>query len=159
MNREEDMAGYAKQGTATPLAPVNEIKILVTITDVAADGMAVFTLEGEFPPDHPYVDNGTKTIKVPRGSPDVKLIYKLRDRTNPSKDLDFCRSSPIWVTGDMNSCPTTACSEAEIELDSVKKKQLEVIDHNSGPGQFRFSLVLDSDSGRVLADPIIRNEP
>ena len=158
MNREEDMAGYAQQGTATPLAPVTKIKMLVTVTGVAG-GVATFTLEGEDAEDKPYVDNGTKTIHVPNGSTDVILRYKLKDDTNsPNQDLDFCTGSPIWVT-DQTSCPTTPCDHPEIDLKSVNKKQLEVIDHNSSPGDLRFSLVLDGNSGRVLADPIIKNQP
>ena len=157
MDREEDMAGYAQQGTEEALPRIDRIKMLVTVTGVAADGMAIFTLEGEDAEDKPYVSNATKTIRVPNG--DVTLRYKLIDDTdNPKRELDFCTGSPIWVTDDMNSCPTTECSKTEIELDSVNKKQLQVIDHNSGPGDFRFSLVLDSNSGRVLADPIIKNE-
>lgn len=159
MNREDSMAGYAQQGSDEALPRTDRIKMIVTVTGVAADGMAIFTLEGEDADDKRYVDNATKTIRVPNGSTDVTLRYKLDDDTNPSIDLDFCTGSPIWVTNDMTSCPTTACNNAEIEVDSVNKKQLEVIDHNSSPGDLRFSLVFDSDSGRVLADPIIKNEP
>ena len=157
MNREEDMAGYAQQGTEEALPRIDTIDMLVTVTGVDIHGMAIFTLEGEFPKDKPYVSNATKMIRVPNG--DVFLKYTLVDDTdNPKRKLDFCTGSPIWVTS-QTSCPAAECSVTEIELRSVNKKHLIVIDHNGGAGDFRFSLVLDSDSGRVLADPIIRNEP
>lgn len=158
MNREDNMAGYAQQGSPGVLAPIDKIKMVVTVTGVDAAGMAIFTLEGEDPADKPYVDNPTKTIRVPSGPNNVLLRYKLRDDTNPKLGLDFCTGSPIWVT-DQNSCPKSACSNSEIVLKSVSKSQLEVTDLNGSLGDYRFSLVLDGDSGRVLADPIIKNEP
>ena len=158
MSREEDMAGYAQQGgTETTLPPVKTIKISVEVTDVGSNGMAIFTMEGDDPPSKPYVDNATKTIRVPGSSQDVTLVYMLKDQTN-GKDLDFCTGSPIWVT-DQSACPTSECNNAEIEIVDVKKQKLDVLDHNSATAVLRFSLVLDSDSGRVLADPIIRNGP
>ena len=45
MNREEDMAGYAQQGTADTLA-ISRLKLDLTILSVA-NGVATFTLEGQ----------------------------------------------------------------------------------------------------------------
>lgn len=153
MNREDDMAGYAQQGAPEVMAPISRLKLELTITGVVG-GVATFTLEGEDNDDKKHVNN--KKITIPPASRDVSIEYKLDD--NSGNDLEFCQTDPIWVTR-TETCPQSHGSDPQIVDIRAQKKKLTVTDLNTEDVELGYTIILEGDCGRVLVDPIIKNNP
>lgn len=153
MNREDKMAGYAQQGAPEVLAPITKLKVDLTILSVA-NGVATFTLEGEDANDKKHVNN--KKITIPSASRNVSIEYKLDD--DSGNDLEFCQTDPIWVIR-TETCPQSSCSDPQIVDIQAQKKKLSVTDLNTEDVELGYTLILEGDCGRVLVDPIIKNNP
>ena len=153
MNREEDMAGYAQQGSPEVLGPISNLKLDLTITGVTA-GVATFTLEGQDNGSKPHVNN--KKITIPPTSRNVRIEFDLKDESG--NDLEYCQADPIWVSR-TDMCPQSHCSDPEIDDIRAQKKKLTVTDLNTVQVDLGYTIILEGDGGRVLVDPIIRNNP
>ena len=152
MNREEDMAGYAQQGTADTLA-ISTLKLDLTILSVA-NGVATFTLVGKDHEDKKHVIN--KKITIPPASRNVSIEFDLQD--NSGNNLEYCQAKPIWVSR-TTTCPQSDCDDPQIVVKHAQKKKLTVEDLNTEDVELGYTIILEGDCGRVLVDPIIKNNP
>jgi hypothetical protein len=155
MMMEDDMAGYAQQGAPDMLAPITKLKLELTITAVS-NGVATFTLEGDDPEDKKHVNSNTKKVTIPAGSRDVKIEFDLDD--DSGNDLEFCRADPIWVSR-TETCPQSSCSDPQIIDIEAKREKLNIRDLNTDDVELGYTLILEGDCGRVIVDPIIKNNP
>ena len=153
MNREEDMAGYAQQGAPDTLAAISRLKLDLTILSVTS-GVATFTLEGKDPGDKKHVSN--KKITIPQGSKDVSIEFDLHD--DSGNNLEYCQADPIWVSR-TTTCPQIACNDSQIVDKRAQKKKLTVTDLNTDDVELGYTIIVEGDCGRVLVDPIIKNNP
>lgn len=152
MSMEENMAGFAQQGSPHAASPVSKIKIDLTIIAVANGEATDYKLEGEDGDDKKHVAN--KKITIPSGSRDVKIEYKLH--ADSSLGLEFNQSDPIWVSR-TTMCPTSYSSDVQIDIVEVQSRKLTLNDHNTDTVDLGYTIVLTGPSGQVLVDPIIKN--
>jgi hypothetical protein len=150
---EEDMSVIAHQGATQPMAGISKLKIKLEVTGVQ-NGFAIFTLDGEDNDDKKHVKN--KKIIIPSGSRNVTIEFKLMDRSG--NDLEFDQSEPIWVSR-ADLCPQSFSSDPQISVGQVQASKLAIEDQNTENVELGYTLVLQGSSGRVLADPIIKNDP
>lgn len=153
MNREDNMAGYAQQGSPEVLDAISKLKLDLTIVSVT-NGVATFTLEGKDNDDKKHVSN--KKITIPSGSKDVTIEFDLDDKSG--NNLEYCQADPIWVSR-TDMCPQTQSSDGQIVGIQAQKKKLTVKDLNTENVELGYTIVLEGDCGRVLVDPIIKNNP
>lgn len=152
MNRDDKMAGCAPQEPPAVLAPITKLKLDLKITGVTS-GVATFTLEGKDAASKPHVKD--KKIIIPERSRDVIIEFDLDDN---GFDLEFCEADPIWVSR-TEACPQRSCSDDQIFDIRVPGGKLTISDRNTDEVELGYTIVLEGGVGRVLADPIIKNQP
>ena len=107
-------------------------------------------LEGEKDHDKQHVKD--KEINAPQ---DNRVFIRFHLKDDSGNDLEFRKADPIWVSA--VSCPTSACSNPEVEVERVQNKTLDIVDYNLVADVLYYTLVMDGTGGEVQLDPIIRN--